>query len=890
MTGRASIERIVAASPPRLGPFRIIAELGEGGFAPVFLAVEEYGGIELRNVALKLFAIDELAGSTGTAGSQTLSRERIVDEARALCRVEHPNVVRFFQLVEDETGSVLGLAMEHVRGRSLGDRLDEEKVIAVDAVLELGAAIASALAAVHAAGLVHRDVKPGNVIDTGGVYKLIDFGIATRVRVRREAPTSVTTSIVPASMRRATKDPSAVVVSVKLGDTVESLSVASDKTAASERTMHAADEADERDEGTDAVAGTMGYIDPACFAQGEPADASSDLYALGAMLYECLTGRLPAAADDGDESTVTRLRMHVAMGLLAPPTVRELAPLVPEAVARLVDSLIAPKRPDRPKRAEWVACELERLRRLQRGPARALPPEGPFRGLEAFDERHRDVFFGRAPDVATALELLRARGLVALVGPSGSGKSSLARAGILPAIVDGALGAWPPRWKAVTMSPDAYPRAALEHGLASVLGGQRAPDDPDELASMLATSVETTSIGLVILVDALEELVTIAAPADRAYLALFLAALSSRPMPGLRAVVTARRDLLDPLLGEPGLGVALTRAAQLVGPLSAPAWADVVDERLAAYGFSLENDAMRAELGRELAGIAEAMPLVEFGLARLWEHRDGDRHVLAQSGLVAIGGLAGALARHAEATLEALVQASGPEAATTAGELLLALTTPHGTRATKTRTELAREVPGPLRDLVLTALERARLVVIEDGRVTIAHEALIARWPRLHAWVQSERRDREIARDVEEAAMRWRAQPGTDLLLRGRPLRDARATHRSRPRMLTDDASAFVAVSRKNELRSSAGVIGLTASVFVFAAVLAVFYWQSARETESAKQAANQEKVEVAKITKTLINSRNRTKTQQEKDIEEMLVAKHACEKELAACTDAGSH
>ena len=108
--------------------------------------------------------------------------------------------------------------------------------------------------------------------------------------------------------------------------------------------------------------------------------------------------------------------------------------------------------------------------------------------------------------------------------------------------------------------------------------------------------------------------------------------------------------------------------------------------------------------------------------------------------------------------------------------------------------------------------------------------------------------------------------------------------------MLTDDASAFVAVSRKNELRSSAGVIGLTASVFVFAAVLAVFYWQSARETESAKQAANQEKVEVAKITKTLINSRNRTKTQQEKDIEEMLVAKRACEKELAACTDAGSH
>ena len=142
---------------------------------------------------------------------------------------------------------------------------------------------------------------------------------------------------------------------------------------------------------------------------------------------------------------------------------------------------------------------------------------------------------------------------------------------------------------------------------------------------------------------------------------------------------------------------------------------------------------------------------------------------------------------------------------------------------------------------------------------------------------------------LEEAASRWRAQPGTDLLLRGRPLRDARALHGSRRQMLTDEVSAFVAASRKNELRSSAGVIGLTSSVFVFAAVLAVFYWQSSRETEAAKRAANQEKVEVAKITKTLINSRNRTKTQQELDIEEMLVEKRACEKQLAACADAGA-
>jgi serine/threonine protein kinase len=881
MPRNASIERITSASPPRLGPFRLVAELGEGGFAPVFLAAEEYGGAELRTVALKLFALDDVAGPTGTAGSLKLTHERIVEEARALCRVEHPNVVRFFQLVEDPRRTVLGLAMEHVRGRSLADRLDDERLLPVDATLEMGAAIASALAAVHAAGLVHRDVKPGNVIDAGGVYKLIDFGIATRTR--KEPRSTARVSLAPASARGASSD--AVVVSVRGAPTQEVVELVSRETAASDQTMRVSAQTAE---GTDAIAGTMGYIDPACLAHGEPADASSDLYALGAMLFECLTGRLPAS-DEGDADSLTRIRMNVAMGLAAPPPVRQLAPNVPEAVARVVDSLVAPRRAHRPQRAEWVACELERLRRLQRGAARDLPPEGPFRGLEAFDARHRDVYFGRATDVASALDLLRSRGLLALVGASGSGKSSLARAGVLPAIVDGSLGAWPPRWTTAMLSPDAYPRAALQHALSAVLDGKPVPDDPDALASMLASIVETTSTGIVVLVDALEELVTLAAPDERSYLALFLAAIASRPMPGLRAVVTARRDLLDPLLAEPALGVALSRAVQLVAPLTAPAWADVLDERLAAYGFALEDDAMRRELTRELASIAEAMPLVEFGLARLWEHRDVERHVLAHGALIAIGGLAGALARHAESTLESLTSSHGPGAATVAGAVLLALTTPHGTRATRTRAELAREVPVPLRDEVLLALERARLVVTEEGKSTLAHEALIARWPRLHRWVQGERRDREIARDVEEAATRWRAQPGADLLLRGRPLRDARVLAESRRNMLSDEARAFVTASRRNEVRSSAGVIGLAGSVFVFAIILGLFYWQSAKETRAEKLAAEHEKTEVAKITKTLVQAANRPKTDRERDVEEMVTAKHACEKELARCTgDAG--
>ncbi|HSO33747.1 MAG TPA: hypothetical protein VLT33_14540, partial [Labilithrix sp.] len=670
------------------------------------------------------------------------------------------------------------------------------------------------------------------------------------------------------------------------GVTEEMSALVSRDTTAAERAHAPGSEAVE---GTDAIAGTMGYIDPACFGTGDPADPSSDLYALGAMLYECLTGRLPAsAAPEGD--SLSRLRMTVAMGVEAPPPVRTLAPSVPEGVARVIDALVAPRRKDRPKRAEWVASELERLRRLRRTPSRTLPSDGPFRGLASFDERHRDVYFGRSADIAAALDLLRVRGVLALVGASGAGKSSLARAGVLPAVVDGELGAWPPRWTAVTLSPGERPRAALGLALAAFLEGAPLPDDPDELARSLASVVETTSVGLVILVDALEELVTVTPPAERSWLAGFLAALSVRPTPGLRAVVTARRDLLDPLLAEPALGAALTRAVRLVAPLSAAAWAETVEERLAAYDVSLEDDAMRAELARQLATVAEAMPLVEFGLSRLWEQRDVARRVISVRSLAAIGGLDGALAQHADATLTGLEAAHGLRVVAVTGALLLALTTPHGTRVGRTRSELAREVGDPLLDLALAALEKARLLVSDDGRITIAHDTLIVRWPRLAAWVRSQRRDRELARDVEEAVARWQARPGADLLLRGRPLREARALLTARARMLSDDARSYVRASRRSELRSVTGVVGLAASVFVAAGVLGVVYWQSDRETRAEKAAAEREKTEVAKITQTLLEAANRTPAQRDRDIEQMVQAKHACEKQLARCSgDAGA-
>src|SRR5262249_34637713 len=147
-----------------------------------------------------------------------------------------------------------------------------------------------------------------------------------------------------------------------------------------------------------------------------------------------------------------------------------------------------------------------------------------------------------------------------------------------------------------------------------------------------------SGVGLLVYIDALEELVTVSEGGEVPWFAAFLSAAAERPRPGLRVVCTTRRDLLDPLLAKPGLGAALTRSMQLVPPLGAGAWIDSVRERLAAYGFSLEEGIER-DLVEELGDDAVPLPLVEFAIARLWRERDEERRVLPRAALAAMGGV-----------------------------------------------------------------------------------------------------------------------------------------------------------------------------------------------------------------------------------------------------------
>ncbi|MCC6559313.1 MAG: protein kinase, partial [Polyangiaceae bacterium] len=142
----------------RFGPLRLLRPLGQGGFAPVWLAEETFGGKRLREVAVKLFFLpEELAPASQEADRW---RDSVAEEARALCRVEHPNVVRLYSLQRDDQQAIVGLVMEHVPGASLEALLAGAGPLEEAAVVEAGISVAWALAAVHDAGLVHRDVKP----------------------------------------------------------------------------------------------------------------------------------------------------------------------------------------------------------------------------------------------------------------------------------------------------------------------------------------------------------------------------------------------------------------------------------------------------------------------------------------------------------------------------------------------------------------------------------------------------------------------------------------------------------------------------------------------------------------------------------------------------------
>lgn len=707
------------ADARRLGPYRCKDLLDQAGTAPVFKAVEEHAGLSLREVAVKIFDI----GKTKVGGGASDAwRQRVVDEARSLCRVQHPNVIRFHTLSTDAQRGLMGLVMEFAEGINLNKQLDgipkgDAKRVAL--AVEMGINIASALAAAHDAGVVHCNVKPSNIMFTDGTHKLINFGIAAALRSNSEQ----------------NDEPRA-------GLDIEELSPDSIGNRAS--VMLDKESADAASK----LYGTVGYVDPVCVRTTSMPTAASDLYSLGATLYQAITGDVPAVAtakarggDGVDAKVIT--------GDAKPAPVAEVVPSVPADLAKLIDSLVAPTREARPRSAEQVLRSLERIRSALAGHARALPSEerGPFPGLDRYEVEDRDVFFGRSAEIAGVIELARTRGLVGIVGLSGTGKSSLARAGVIPAIEEGALGGWPSKYRSVIVTPGDNLMEALRTALAKIIG-EKLADHPDSIAQQLAANVDAKGEGIVVLVDQLEEIVD--EQKCRLEALDLLSRLADAPV-GIRSIVIVRRDHLDEILAiDPQFSRALSRGVQLFGPLQTSGWEEVLDQSLEAYGYEFEDAELCKEILADLRDLETAMPLSQFGLAQLWAARDKKKKVIPRKAFSAKEGIRGALAHHAGETVAALSEVPKD----TLREVLLAMTTPEGTRAHAKVGSLVEKHGKPAREVVL-ALEKARLVIEDKDGATFVHDAILQEWGLLRGWIADARDDRQLLAHLERDAARW---------------------------------------------------------------------------------------------------------------------------------------
>jgi serine/threonine protein kinase len=292
---------------------------------------------------VKLFAFDQDDAPTQ---SRARHREQVIREARTLCQVEHPNIVRFYSILADSAAPVAALAMEYLPGASLADRLKASGALPIADVVGVGIAVASALDAGHRAGIVHRDVKPANVMESPGGYKLIDFGIAT-------ASGGGTTRTEPSARRH--------VLPTELPH----------HTGGTRMTLVAEGDGSSTSPAGIVANGTVGYIDPECVAWGLEATTSSDLYSFGALLFECITGHLPAASNRG-----SALSGAVLDGREKAPRLSEVVPSVPARLGRLVDALLLPERARRPANAGEVLAELEAVARelLDAGGAESNEP------------------------------------------------------------------------------------------------------------------------------------------------------------------------------------------------------------------------------------------------------------------------------------------------------------------------------------------------------------------------------------------------------------------------------------------------------------------------------------------------------------------------------------
>jgi formylglycine-generating enzyme required for sulfatase activity len=652
--------------PTEFNEFRLERLLGRGGMGIVYLAHDTSLG---RSVAVKFIASGQ---------PDPLVRAHFETEARAIARLQHPNVVTVFRM--GAIGDHPYIVSEYVVGRSLAEL---SLPIPWRRALTLGVGLARGLAAAHRQGVLHRDIKPSNALVTdGGEVKLLDFGLAEQF------------------------DPGKA----------------------------------SRSAGPHQPAGTPRYMAPELLC-GAPATPQSDIYSLGLTLHKLCTGRLPAreptsAAEDK-----------------APPPGLERG--VDPDFAALILRCLAPDPAERFASADLLREALERLEHLHA--SIPLAAGNPYRGLAPFEAEHRALFFGRDADIRAVLERLRHQSLALVAGDSGVGKSSLCRAGVLPRLAANAVDKGREIYT-VTLWPGHRPLQALAAALAPLLGRKEAElvtaltDTPAWLGQALREAYQGQR-GLLLFIDQLEELITLAEPTQAARFAALLGELAL-PSAGVRVLLAVRGDFLTRVCALPGLGDEAERALYILRPMPPEGVREAIVGPARSRGVVFESEELIQTLIESTAHGAGSLPLLQFALAELWERHNPAHGRITRVALDEMGGVAGALSRHADGVLASL----DPAGQRAARRLLLQLVTAEGTRSERGEEELVAESDAASRAALHALLEGRLLHARTTGggaRYGIAHDSLITSWGTLRNWLDNDIGHRAVRQRVELASAEW---------------------------------------------------------------------------------------------------------------------------------------
>jgi len=738
--------------------YEILEMLGRGGMGEVWRAFD----LKLRvEVGLKALREDLFQNERRL--------ELLRQEVRAAREVVSPNVCRIFDLIEIDGRELV--SMEYVDGATLLGVLQERGPLELKEAQDIASQFLAGLEAIHKAGLVHRDVKPENIMLTrAGRVVVMDFGLA-------RGPES----------------------------------------------------------GAGSVSGTPAYMAPE-HAAGSEVDARADVYSAGVVLAEMVS-------PDGIKSYESR--QSVWEGVRSEPA------QVPESPwAPVIQRAVARDRERRQNSAHTLIRELEDV---------TLRVEGaedlhPYPGLASFSEADAEYFFGREAEIERLWRKLDGPSrLLALVGPSGAGKTSFLQAGLISHAGPG--------WRCVISKPGTNPVLSLSRALAPEMAGDVEAmdlllrfDDPDVAIDVVSRWRRTSDRALLI-VDQFEELFTQNSAEEQRRFAGLLARLVLEA--DVFVILSMRDDFmmrcrdfdaLEPIFSEmtalPALaGGSLRRA--LVRPAT-------------KCGYRFEDDELVEEILSEVEGERGALPMLAFAASRLWEKRGRDSGLLTRQAYHHIGGVGGALARHAEATVDRI----GVERIPIVRELFRNLVTAEGTRAVREWDELlsifsdsSDESP----EEVLRALIDDRLLTSYETRedeneptrqVEIIHESLLANWPRLVRWQTQDADAVQVREHLRQAARTWDEHDRTDdMLWTGSAYRQFSVWRESYPGGLTEIEEAFAAAmtsfaTRRRRRRR----IAATAAVVVFAVVAIIFAGLWRRSVQETRRAEAQKLLALGQI------------------------------------------